>query len=505
MRLFSWPALPVLFAATMLASPCRAATPAIPDDLKPKQWKPSSDMKRLLDDFENVQDQTQLAVHIQKVEPTLAAHNDWIDLNRHYIGITRLADRWTEVQPRYRELAMQDTSDATLLFYLGLFERGAAGEPLFRRALTKDPGNYYAKCGLALALLQGNPPNSEEAFNLVFSAIRDRPDHPYGWQALALAYEISRDYDNAIRVRGMEQIVEPESFQPVNYIARDYQQIGKGEEGTAAIEAFVKKAPKNRNALRALIQAYKGANRNAEAIQAQMQIAEIVKNDGDEAYNLAAMLASNNEAVRAKEWLKKAVDRGFDDHMRASSDSDLMRIREDSTYFSSIIAEMKLQHEKKKPERTAKLIASLIDRPAPAFTLKTLDGRDMKLDGLKGKVVVLDFWATWCGPCMMTLPLVANVHRGVQGKPVEVLCMNVWERDAERSKVAPFWKDKGFPMTVGLASVDDAKSYEVTGIPTLFVIDQNGRMRYRHVGYAQYMDEEVLAVIDHLLANAKAQ
>jgi thiol-disulfide isomerase/thioredoxin len=397
-------------------------------------------------------------------------------------------------------MAAKDSTNANDQYFLGLFERGTAGESFYRKALALDPKSFYARCGLALSELQEMNAQPDSAFPLLFEAVRMHPDHPYGYQALALAYEMSKDFETGIRVRELEEIVTPESFQPINYEIRDLQQAGRAAEGSARIEAFVKKHPKNRNALRALVQTYNGSNRGADAARVQIDLANIAKDDPDEAYEAATLLGSSADTLRAREWLKKAVDRGFDDDRRAGNDPQLSGVRADSNDFANIVAMMKVQHQKQIPARRAKVVASLINQPAPTFACKTLDGRDMKLEDLKGKVVVLDFWATWCGPCQLSLPLVQTVYKSVEGKAVQILCMNVWERDAERAKVAPFWKDKGFPMTVALASIDDAKNYGVTGIPTLFVLDEQGRMRYRHVGYAQFMDEEVLWVIDSLLA-----
>jgi len=500
MRLVSLPAL-LLVAATALVQPVRATTPPPPDDLKPKEWKPQKEMKRVFEDFETVQDMEQLTAHIQKVEALLADHSDWVDLNRHYIGLTspRMADRWSEIQPRYQAFFAKDSTNAIYPYYLGLMDRGAASEALFRRSLSLDPKSYYARCGLGLALLQQMQAQPDSAFPLLFEAVRMRPDHPYGWQALALAYEIQKDFENAIKARKMEQVVEPQSFQPVNYEARDLQQAGRMADATTEVEGFVKKHSSNKAALRALVAAYRSSDRSADAIRVQTDLAGVSK-DPEESYNAATMLAAGGDAAKAREWLKKAVEWGFDDHQRAATDIGLAALRADSVFFSSITDQMKVQHEKNKPARIAKVLATLIDRPAPSFVLKTMDGADLKLDDLKGKVVILDFWATWCGPCQMSLPLVRNVYKATQGKAVQVLCMNVWEKDKERAKVAPFWKDKGFPMTVGLADASDATNYGVTGIPTLFVIDPQGHIRYRHVGYGPTMDEDVLYVVESLLA-----
>ena len=109
---------------------------------------------------------------------------------------------------------------------------------------------------------------------------------------------------------------------------------------------------------------------------------------------------------------------------------------------------------------------------APNFTLTSLDGSVVTLSDLRGQVVVLDFWATWCGPCEESLPHLQALHQQYADQGVIVLAINVEEN---RDQVSRFIQDNSYTFTVLLDS-DGAVSnaYGVWGIPYTVVVDQSG-------------------------------
>ncbi len=120
---------------------------------------------------------------------------------------------------------------------------------------------------------------------------------------------------------------------------------------------------------------------------------------------------------------------------------------------------------------------------APAFTLKTLDGKTLTRDGLKGKVVLLDFWATWCGPCRMALPELKDLQAKNTGKALVIVSVSV---DDTSRVVEEFTRnngmswpqawDRGMQVTGGVFRVDTFPSYVVIGA--------DGRIAYRQHGWA---------------------
>jgi len=115
---------------------------------------------------------------------------------------------------------------------------------------------------------------------------------------------------------------------------------------------------------------------------------------------------------------------------------------------------------------------------APDWTLKTPGGEAVTLSKLRGKVVLMDFWATWCGPCKIVMPKLQKMHEKFEDQPFELFGVNIWER----SDPVAFMKEKKY--TYGLLMNGDkvAKQYRVRGIPTLYLIGPDGKILYATTG-----------------------
>lgn len=140
----------------------------------------------------------------------------------------------------------------------------------------------------------------------------------------------------------------------------------------------------------------------------------------------------------------------------------------------------------KKNERS-KVKGSMIDKPSVDFALKALDGTTVKLSKLRGKVVVLDFWATWCGPCKASFPYLQKVYEKYKdNSQVMILAVNTWEHDkgeARETTVRKFIADNKYSFPV-VFDEDFVSKYGVEGIPTKFILDKKGRVRFKDVGFS---------------------
>jgi peroxiredoxin len=138
-----------------------------------------------------------------------------------------------------------------------------------------------------------------------------------------------------------------------------------------------------------------------------------------------------------------------------------------------------------------------LGKKAPDFALSDPEGKKVRLSDLKGKVVVLSFWATWCPPCRMEMPHLEALQKKYAGKPVKVVGVNL---DVKGKALRSWMKAQKLTFTV-VADADQkvAGSYGVEGIPTLYVLDQKGIVREHGVGFDQDMEKNLGRLIDGLL------
>jgi thiol-disulfide isomerase/thioredoxin len=136
-------------------------------------------------------------------------------------------------------------------------------------------------------------------------------------------------------------------------------------------------------------------------------------------------------------------------------------------------------------------------RMAPAFALTTLDGQRITMDGLQGKVVLIDFWATWCGPCLAALPHIRDIARKFAGQPLVVLSVSM---DSDDAKWKDFVSKNGMTWLQyrdGRFTGPMATRFGVTAIPFTFSIDADGVLEDQHVG-----DSEIEGKLKKMIAQA---
>jgi peroxiredoxin len=135
---------------------------------------------------------------------------------------------------------------------------------------------------------------------------------------------------------------------------------------------------------------------------------------------------------------------------------------------------------------------------APDFTLKDLSGRPVQLSSLKGKVVLLNFWATWCPPCREEIPSMIRLNQAMQGKAFQMLAVSVDE--GGKDAVDAFFRKRGAALPA-LLDTDGAvaKRYGTTGVPETFVIDTKGVILKKVIGTMDWSSPDVLAALEDII------
>lgn len=139
----------------------------------------------------------------------------------------------------------------------------------------------------------------------------------------------------------------------------------------------------------------------------------------------------------------------------------------------------------------------VIGGAAPDFELKDLNKKPVKLSDYKGKVVFLNFWATWCKPCKEEMPAMELLYKALKGKDFEMIAVSI---DRDISKVEPFVKELKLSFTVALDFMGKAdRRYKLTGVPETYIIDQNGVIVEKILGPRDWTRPESIGVVLELL------
>lgn len=130
--------------------------------------------------------------------------------------------------------------------------------------------------------------------------------------------------------------------------------------------------------------------------------------------------------------------------------------------------------------------------PAPEFTLVDADGTERTLSDYRGQVVVLDFWATWCGPCRQIMPQLQAVHEKYDGEGAVIFGVNAFENGDPKA----FVEENGFTYPQLLEGDQVAAEYGVSALPTLFIIGPDGKIKLRKVGASGDLEEVLTEAIE---------
>ena len=152
----------------------------------------------------------------------------------------------------------------------------------------------------------------------------------------------------------------------------------------------------------------------------------------------------------------------------------------------------------KQQETTMPASGVEMKKPAPEITVKSLKNEPLLLASLKGKVVLLNFWATWCPPCREEIPSMMKLNSAMASKPFQMVAVSIDEGGVP--EVEAFFKSSGYSLPAYLDQAGASqKAYGVTGVPETFIIDKNGLLVKKVIGPLAWDSAETIAFLEGLM------
>ena len=133
------------------------------------------------------------------------------------------------------------------------------------------------------------------------------------------------------------------------------------------------------------------------------------------------------------------------------------------------------------------------------FTVKDLEGNKLEMKDLKGKVIFLNLWATWCGPCRVEMPSIQNLYTSVDKDKIAFVILSL-DQEGQHGKIVQFINDKQFTFPVYQPASPLPNLLRVNTIPTTFIISPDGKVKSKKVGMANYDTDEMREFLKELSA-----
>ncbi len=428
--------------------------------------------------------------------------------NAEDIDVLRAAQSmWLDIEPESaleytRQKLAANPESATYAYLTGrAVEDLAETLELGRKAVALDPAFPYGYRLIAATydekLFQER--GTEDEQKLLAASLADDTKYFTGWVKAEPEVDYSHQYLFNLKIHNgdfegaMETLKNAEGlggrWPTKTDLAGLYARMGRYDDALAAITEQVKAdfadAGESQETLDGYInQTYQQVLYEANAQQGLLDHLRKVlaaTPDSSTMYGIACCHSLLGATDSAFMYLYTAADHGWTEMGHMQQDSDLEPLRKDPRW-DKLMQVLAANLEKSKPQRMQAALAGKIEKTAPDWELLDRDGNPVKLTDLRGKVVVLDFWATWCPPCRLAMKSINKFYTEHAGDDVMIFSVNV--REKGRRKPIEYMKEQGYQWGLLYGTDEMREAYGVRGIPHLMVIDKEGVIRFEEIGFS---------------------
>jgi peroxiredoxin len=456
-------------------------------------------------------------------------------LQRKYMSMARSTDAKVQAELKKELYDLTKSKDEqSLTLALKFFEQlqmNATTDSLVKVIKKRFPkGNLAKNSEIQIVYNEKDPVKKEAEFQKYLKKFppekfTDKIVFDYGRCDVASAHAVA---GNSAKAMEYANLLESPTWKGVGWYAISQSLKGAGDLENAGelikrsilhAESFMKSGNKGNEARFVTLGYYSYCGEYADILYRQKRYDEsltylLKKQQGGKALDPSEkqtyinLLCALGRKLEAFLCLNDLVNEG------QGTSSDLTRFKElyvklngSDSGLNEIISAAKQKQTEKIKQRLEK---EQISQPAPLFTAKDVDGNTVSLADLKGKIVIIDFWATWCGPCKKSFPAMQMaVDKYKDDSDVVFLFVHTWEKEDNPTKAAvDYLKENNFTFRLVMDIKDPVTKsnniispFKVSGIPTKFIIDAQGNIRYKVTGFSGSNEtavEELSAMIESI-------
>jgi thiol-disulfide isomerase/thioredoxin/tetratricopeptide (TPR) repeat protein len=409
----------------------------------------------------------------------------------------------------YRAAYEADSSSAMNAYLYGRTSTdNEVQEYYFRKATELDSNYFWGWYALATCLVQEPFFDTADAIEAHKKAISLDNSQPMPFNFLSNIYRSRGELDSALAYADLLSKTQPDEIGSLKSKLDLLCDVGRCTEAERLAGQFVNRHSDDGEAVRALIKIDVKQGNYEVAKRHMYQLLKLARDKDDVIHMLLVNFCRLGQSDSAFALLNYAIDNGFSDYRPLLYDPDLkplrdhrkfeqMRIAITAGIDSTEAARKAILAETSEERKRAVLIAKL-NEPAPDFTLTDLYGEKVTLSELRGSVVILDFWATWCKPCKSTLPMIQKFYDERKDDMI-YYSVNVWQPDT--SEVRPYLSKYGYTFDLLFGNNKTTYDFKITGIPKIVIVDEDGIIRYVHERLRPDLDEALSWQLDDLLSD----